>query len=57
MIEWNQTKGLCRVVYWSVGVATSAVSVDPMLGCPQSVPPVGSGVPPSRAGVLPMSCS
>src|SRR5580704_18832509 len=19
MIEWNQTKGLCRVVYWSVG--------------------------------------
>ena len=37
--EWNQTKGLCRVVYWSAGVATSAVSVAPMAGWPQSVPP------------------
>ena len=32
MTEWNQTKGLCRVVYWSAGVATSAVSVAPMAG-------------------------
>ena len=55
--EWNHTNGLCRVVYWSAGVATSAVSVAPIAGCPQSVPPVGSGDPPSRDGVLPMSCS
>ncbi len=57
MMEWNQTKGLWRVVYWSVGVATSAVSVAPIAGWPQSVPPLGSGVPPSRDGVFPMSCS
>ena len=55
--EWNQTNGLCRVVYWSAGVATSAVSVAPTAGCPQSVPPLASTVPPSRDGVLPMSCS
>ena len=32
MMEWNQTKGLCLVVYWSAAVATSAVSVAPMAG-------------------------
>ena len=32
MMEWNQTKGLWRVVYWSSGVATSAVSVAPTTG-------------------------
>ncbi len=45
MTEWNQTKGLCRVVYWSGGVATSAVSVAPMAGWAQSVPPRGVGRP------------
>ena len=57
MMEWNQTKGLCLVVYWSAAVATSAVSVAPMAGWAQSVPPVGSATPPSRDGVLPMSWS
>src|SRR5271166_4765830 len=54
--EWNQTNGLWRVAYWSVGVATWAAG-PPVAGCPQSVPPVGSDLPPSRAGSLPMSCS
>ena len=57
MMEWNQTKGLWRVVYWSAAVANSAVSVAPRAGWAQSVPPVGSATPPSRAGVLPMSWS
>ena len=39
------------------GVATSAVSVAPMAGWAQSVPPLGSVTPPSRGGVFPMSCS
>jgi len=53
MIEWKYTKGLCRVVYWSLAVATSAVSGAPTLGWAQSVPPLGSGVPPSRVGRCP----
>ena len=57
MTEWNQTNGLCRVVYWSavrrdLGRVGGADGRVPAVGAP-----VGSGVPPSRDGVLPMSCS
>lgn len=57
MTEWNQIVGLCRAAYWSAAVALFVLLTAPIAGWAQSVPPVWSVFPPSREGVLPMSCS
>src|SRR5580704_48197 len=57
MTEWNQMNGLCRAAYWSVAVAAFVPLEEPIAGWAQSVSAIGSFVPPSRNGVLPMSCS
>ena len=53
MTEWNQTKGLCRVVYWSCGGGNlgRVGRSDRRVGAVG--PADGSGVPPSRAGCCP----